>query len=1522
MNIDENRQLSNFVPDRLPEFVRVDHPTLVSFLSAYYEWLGIRRDSGLLLSPMDLGSVADIDTTLDQFVNRFKSEYLLNFPESLAINPETNFPVDPKRLVKNIKQFYLAKGTEKSYEFLFRILYDTAVEFYYPKVDVLRLSSGRWTQNNYIRVSNTLGDSIYRVAGNNVIQTDSNGSIVATAKVISVNTFQIGNFPVAELEITGRNGTFRVGNLGIDFEDGGEKFHETRVYGVVSSVTINSGGTDYQIGDRVRFIPQDAGQQAIGTVTEVDSVGGIRKISVDDFGINYEIPDIEIQIESVKGSGFSGEAVVGSLCQSAGYYSNNDGRLSTNKVLQDNHYFQNWSYVLKSEIVIDRYREVIRRLVHPVGTAMFGSVLIKRCAEADLDNASALMSYEVPLIGHYAPYTFNTFDDLSLWFDQGISNYEKADAIYQGLLTQFNSCFGETSGSTGWEGCKQFDYNFDGYINGDDLGLFLTRWGNGPEAPGYSPQLHNIYIQGIGSGYAISGNPITNEIEFVGATSYVEVLKTEDFPGADPFWIIYTHPNKKVERGYHIAKIWKTQVDDFLNGDNNAPWHEWQYIREQRSQEQIDEWNIFGYPLRLASGFNCELCLASNNGGGNPCPCAEDCNEPCCACPVCVCDETHGSFARGCRMENCATNPSPLLTPCKRLDCAIDAVCPEACYEESCKGASIYRAACYYNTCAIMASTFNIYCTTDDLIECMRRQYCRNYNEIGGHPCECGGFEGPPGWQTYLPELAQVIYEFYGRACGDCNDATCCACQGMPGYQVGGKCEEGCKCDEDCPNFDPCTASCPNNTPQCNQDCPEYDPCATDCPIPPDPCNQTCPDFDWCNCDPTGLTCCTANPCAGQCFNPCETDCPGYGPCHPTCPTFDPDSLCDEESECYQPCVCADPCNQTCPDFDWCNCDATGATCCAANPCSEGCLEPCESDCPGYGVCHPDCEQYDPCLCEGPCDPTCPGNECNTSCPQYVSCNENCPDYDPVACCEGCNCGNGGGVGEPIYRDPPLTTTGGFPIYDPNENNPCLGVRTPHGCELGRMQSNPYDFKYALLEYDENSEFRKITARAFFNMPEGQEFDCKDESFGNVPVPMVRITNPIFGAVVNNPKVPDGLSPSEYDYYRTYTVTFDIENSESLPYYRAVEIRVYHNNRLVGTLPINGRRVSLKAVRDGRHTIRVEIYDKTGKLIPGSQAISIFGYEFVPPRQRPAIFDEISVETPIFVDGTPFSIAGVLIAKGKGSEILNTIKELIGNGTINVPVTVASTSTDGPFIARNTPDDPILTGTEYIEIEGSDPTTPVSPPECGCVPFTRDSCCCKSLLLPPDFFRPEIIPYRPAPPFNPKWTPETVPCGWHKAAYLCECSMTITVVKNCNGVEETKEEFVPLHQEFRSIQPPGWDTLGDDPFQICPDEWVREYGDKPCYEERPDGSGWDSRVPWWGIPTRSVVAAKQSIKRKECRCTDPSTGCSTVYVYEMFCSETIAIDFTPGCNLTPGNPIITVSPESPSPLFINASDIR
>jgi hypothetical protein len=188
----------------------------------------------------------------------------------------------------------------------------------------------------------------------------------------------------------------------------------------------------------------------------------------------------------------------------------------------------------------------------------------------------------------------------------------------------------------------------------------------------------------------------------------------------------------------------------------------------------------------------------------------------------------------------------------------------------------------------------------------------------------------------------------------------------------------------------------------------------------------------------------------------------------------------------------------------------------------------------------------------------------------------------------------------------PLNITGD--VTEPCSNGTIVS------CPNGPYYTESNDFKYALLEYDENSEFRKITARAFFNMPQGQEFDCRDERFTNVAVPSISIVTPAEGLIANNPHVPEGTDPSDYDFFRVLPVTFTIENEGNLSYYKAKEIKVYLDNRLAITLSTNHRETVLLGVQDGRHTIKMDILDNQGRLIPGTRKIHLFGYEFLPPE--------------------------------------------------------------------------------------------------------------------------------------------------------------------------------------------------------------------------------------------------------------------------------------------------------------------
>ena len=90
----------------------------------------------------------DISSPNNDMIYNFRHELFENFPENLQI--------DKSLFVKHIKELYLEKGDERSYQTLFRMAYGTEnLEFYYPKTDILKPSHGQFIRNVTLQVSQT-----------------------------------------------------------------------------------------------------------------------------------------------------------------------------------------------------------------------------------------------------------------------------------------------------------------------------------------------------------------------------------------------------------------------------------------------------------------------------------------------------------------------------------------------------------------------------------------------------------------------------------------------------------------------------------------------------------------------------------------------------------------------------------------------------------------------------------------------------------------------------------------------------------------------------------------------------------------------------------------------------------------------------------------------------------------------------------------------------------------------------------------------------------------------------------------------------------------------------------------------------------------------------------------------------------------------------------------------------------------------------------------------------------------------
>ena len=227
------------------------------------------------LHPQRLQDYDDVDQTLDEFVEEFAQQFLSQLPGSTL--------ADKRRLIKRIKDFNRARGTEKSYELLFRILYDTEVEFYYPKVDLFRTSDNYWYIERVIRLPATEEnrEKLFGWRERKLIGEVSG----ATAKIEMSILMNVGSIQYFELYLSNIDGTFHADPINPLLPDEENQFVEPVkiVYPFEPAPSTEPQGKFYQPGgplEEPRSITEYDRPYRI--LTEIDIIDGGDEYSVGD----------------------------------------------------------------------------------------------------------------------------------------------------------------------------------------------------------------------------------------------------------------------------------------------------------------------------------------------------------------------------------------------------------------------------------------------------------------------------------------------------------------------------------------------------------------------------------------------------------------------------------------------------------------------------------------------------------------------------------------------------------------------------------------------------------------------------------------------------------------------------------------------------------------------------------------------------------------------------------------------------------------------------------------------------------------------------------------------------------------------------------------------------------------------------------------------------------------------------------------------------------------------------------------
>ena len=263
--------LSAVVSRQLPEHIREDYPTFVAFVEAYYEYLQAQG--------VDFSTIRDIDRTLTEFVDQFRKELAYNLP---------NITQNERFLLQNVKDQYLAKGSEGSYKLLFKLLFGKEVELVYPGRSMLRASDGRWNQEislfakvDYGNAEEVVGKLVDIQTPTRILRVliDRRQDIVGEVdRIVLIDpTLQVYEFFLDKRFF----GNVSAGDR-IRFRD---EFQAT-ILPATQKLNVTQSGKNFRIG-QVFELRSGKGTGALMKVTALTDAGGIKYAELIKFGIGY-----------------------------------------------------------------------------------------------------------------------------------------------------------------------------------------------------------------------------------------------------------------------------------------------------------------------------------------------------------------------------------------------------------------------------------------------------------------------------------------------------------------------------------------------------------------------------------------------------------------------------------------------------------------------------------------------------------------------------------------------------------------------------------------------------------------------------------------------------------------------------------------------------------------------------------------------------------------------------------------------------------------------------------------------------------------------------------------------------------------------------------------------------------------------------------------------------------------------------------------------------------------------------------
>lgn len=462
----DNKSIVPFIKNQFPQHIAETDSLLIPFMEAYYEWL--HNENNVYDIVNKVSELHNIDKSLNAFSAEFTSEYLSHFPSDIVTDKATT--------IKHINDLYKAKGTPAATKLLIKMLYGKESEIFYPSSQILRASDGEWIQENSIYVTISSGD-IFTIVGESVKISTANLSF---------------NSVVERVKLSPYDGIYEVyleRKLIYDITEGSILSYNNVIAVAQSTITdyeIVQNGSGFTVGQIFEAVSAE-GSGTIVKVKSITATGGIKSVQIIKFGYGYEskfiiqlntsvrdtsiatqFPTLSDEVSSVTDEGiinladyfqsdyidgtFSGKILtsfkdnpliisdsssarikftLGSKLKYPGYYNSVKGFLSNSIYLQDNLYYQVYSYVIRVDELLEKYKEKVVGVVHPAGLKLFGEYAVNNDFKLKtkltfvLNFFRVLLDDTISLQEAYTIATSKTLTELASAADNNVLNLNK-----------------------------------------------------------------------------------------------------------------------------------------------------------------------------------------------------------------------------------------------------------------------------------------------------------------------------------------------------------------------------------------------------------------------------------------------------------------------------------------------------------------------------------------------------------------------------------------------------------------------------------------------------------------------------------------------------------------------------------------------------------------------------------------------------------------------------------------------------------------------------------------------------------------------------------------------------------------------------------------------------------------------------------------------------------------------------------------------------------------------------------------